>query len=90
MNGIATQKSDRATLKSGFSDLSATNIYELAWCFSVTENDTGPLINTGQLFDTLEREILTKGKIFFKQKQLNCIKMGFEKVGKGTNELFEL
>ena len=77
-------------LKSSFSDLTATEICGLVWFFSEAENDTGPLINTGQLFDTLEREILTKGKLVFKQQQLNSIKEGFQKVGKGTNELFEL
>jgi hypothetical protein len=77
-------------LKSSFSDLTATNICGLAWCFSEAENNTGPLINTGQLFDTLEREILTKGKCFFRDYQLNRIKKSFQKVGKGTNELFDL
>ena len=79
-----------AFLKSGFSDLTATEIDALAWCFSEAENNTGPLINTGHLFDTLEREILTKGKLFFKQQLLHRIKKGFRKVGKGSKELFEL
>jgi len=77
-------------LKSSFSKLTAREIYILAWCFSEAENNTGPLINAGQLFDTLEREILTRGKILFKGQQLNRIKKGFRKVGKGTKELFEL
>ena len=77
-------------LKSGFSDLVATDIYALAWYFSEAESNTGPLINTGQLFDTLEREILTKGKLFFKQQLLHGIKKGFRKVGKGSKELLEL
>ena len=76
-------------LKSSFSDLIASDIFELVWCFSEVENYTGSLNNTGQLFDTLEREILTKGKLFFKVQQLNWIKKGFRKVGKGTKELFE-
>ena len=71
-------------LKSGFSDLVATDIYALAWYFSEAESNTGPLINTGQLFDTLEREILTKGKLFFKQQLLHGIKKGFRKAGKGV------
>ena len=53
--------------KSGFSDSTATEIYALACYFPEAENFTGPLINTGQLFNTLEREILTKGKLFFKK-----------------------
>ena len=77
-------------LKRGFSDLIATEIYALACLFSEAENFTGPLINTGQLFDTLEGEILTKGKLFFKEQQLHGIKNGFRKVGKGSKELFEL
>ena len=62
----------------------------LAWYFSLAENDSGPLINAGQLFDKLEREILTKGKLFFKERQLDRIKKAFREVGKGTKELFEL
>ena len=77
-------------LKGCWSDLTATDIYALAWCFSEAENNTGPLINTGHLFDTLEREILTKGKLFFKQQLLHGIKKGFRKVGKGSKELLEL
>ena len=77
-------------LKSGFSDLIASDIYTLAWYFSEAENLTGPLINTGQVFDTLEREILTKEKLFFKEQQLYGIKNGFRKVGRGSKELFEL
>ena len=77
-------------LRSGFSELTATEIYVLACCFSEAGNNTGPLINDGQLFDKLEREILTKGKLFFKEHQLERIKNGFRKVGKGTTQLFEL
>ena len=77
-------------LKSCFSDLTATDMYALAWYFSEVENFTGPLINTGQLFDTLEREILTKGKLFFTEQLLKPIKKGFRKVGKGSKELLEL
>ena len=77
-------------LKSGVSDLVATDIYALAWSFSEAANFTGPLIKTGQLFDTLEREILTKGKLFFKVQLLHGIKNGFRKLGKGSKELFEL
>ena len=77
-------------LKSCFSDLTATEISILAWYFSEAENFTGPLINTGQLFDTLEREILTKEKLFFTEQQLKPIKKGFRKVGKESKELLEL
>ena len=77
-------------LKSSFSDLTATQIYAVVCDFSEAENNTGSLNNTGQLFDTLEREILTKGKLFLKAQELNRIKKVFRKVGKGTKELFEL
>ena len=77
-------------LKSCFSDLTATEIYQLAWYFPQAEDFTGPLINTGQLFDTLEREILTKGKLFFKKRLLHGIKIGFRNIGKGSKELLEL
>ena len=77
-------------LKSCFSDLTAREIYQLAWYFSEAEIDTGPLINTGQLFDALEREILAKEKLFFKKELLHGIKNGFRKVGKGSKELLEL
>ena len=53
-------------LESSFSDFIATEICGLV-CFSEAENFTGPLINTGQLFDTMEREILTKRKLVFTQ-----------------------
>jgi len=77
-------------LKEGFSNLTATEISVLACYFSEAENDSGPLINAGQLFDKLEREILRKEKLFFNEQQLDQIKKGFRKVGKGTKELFEL
>ena len=77
-------------LKSSFSELAANNISDLVWYFSEAEYDSGPLINAGQLFDKLEREILNKGKLFFKEQQLDRIKNGFRKVGKGTKELFEM
>ena len=76
--------------KERFSNFTATEIFVLACYFSEADNDSGPLINAGQLFDKLEREILTKGKLFFKEQQLDRIKKGFWKVGKGTKELFEL
>jgi len=77
-------------LKSTFSDFTARDICDLAWCFSRAEDNTGPLINTEELFDTLEKEILTKGDAFFSKEELDSIKQSFFKVGKGTNELFAL
>jgi len=76
-------------LKSSFSELVTTDISDLVWYFSEAENDSGSLINA-DLFDKLEREILTKGKLFFKKQQLDRIKKDFRKVGKGTKEPFEL
>ena len=70
--------------KNDFSDFTARNIYDFAWCFSERE------VNTGPLFNALEREILNKGKDGFSQMQLASIKKSFQKVGKGTKELFEL
>ena len=77
-------------LTSRFPCFAAADIFDLAWCFSEAEVNTGPLINTGPLFDTLERDILTKGKYFFTEKQLIWLEKSFQKVGKGTNKLFEL
>ena len=67
-----------------FLDFTAVEISELAWCSS----EGG--VNTGPLFDALERAILNKGKDGFSQMQLASIKKSFQKVGKGTKELFEL
>ena len=75
---------------SRFADLTAGDIFVLAWRFSEIEENTGPLINTRQLFDILEREILNRGKYSSREKGLWSIKRSFQKVGKGTNELFEL
>ena len=69
-------------LKSSFSDLTARDFFDLAWYFSEAEVNTGHLINTGQLFDTWEREILTKEKRFFTKKQLDLLKKSFQKVGR--------
>ena len=75
---------------SRFADFTAGDIFVLAWRFADIEENTGPLINTGQLFDTLEREILTRGKYSFREMELLGIKRSFRKVGKGTNDLFQL
>ena len=71
-------------LTNDFSDLTARDIYDFAWCFS----EAG--INTGPLFDALEKEILNKGNDIFSTMQLSSIKKSFQKVGKGTKELFRL
>ena len=71
-------------LTNDFSDLTARDIYDFAWCFS----EAG--VNTGPLFDALEKEILNKGNIIFSNMQLSSIKKSFQKVGKGTKELFKL
>ena len=71
-------------LTNDFSDLTARDIYDFAWCFS----EAG--VNTGPLFDALEKEILSKGNIIFSNMQLSSIKKSFQKVGKGTKELFKL
>ena len=70
--------------KNDFLDFTAVEISELAWCSS----EGG--VNTGPLFDALEREILNKGKDGFSQKQLVSLKKSFQKVGKGSKELFKL
>ena len=71
-------------LTNDFSDLTARDIYDFAWCFS----EAG--VNTGPLFDALEKEILNKGNGIFSNMQLASIKKSFQKVGKGTKELFKL
>ena len=71
-------------LANDFSDLTARDIYDFAWCFSEAGYNTGPL------FDALEKEILNKGNGIFSKIQLSSIKKSFQKVGKGTKELFKL
>ena len=71
-------------LTNDFTDLTARDIYDFAWCFS----EAG--VNTGPLFDALEKEILNKGNGIFSNMQLASIKKSFQKVGKGTKELFKL
>ena len=70
--------------KNDFSDLTAREICTFVWC--IFEGG----VNTGPMFDALERAILNKGKDGFSQMQLASIKKSFQKVGKGTKELFEL
>ena len=70
--------------ENGFSDFTASDISGFAWCIS----EGG--VNIGPLFDALEREILDKGKDGFSQMQLASVKKSFQKVGKGSMELFEL
>ena len=60
------------------------DIREFAWCLSEVD------VKTESMFETLEKEILNKEKYKFSEKQLIYIKRSFQKVGKGTKELFEL
>ena len=46
-------------------------------------------VETRAIFDTLEKEIFNNEKYKFNEKQLISIKRSFQKVGKGTKELFE-
>ena len=67
-----------------FSNLNRVAICEVAWCLSNVVADVE------SLFDVLEKEILTKGKKYFRQKEISFIKYSFRKVGKGSGELFRL
>lgn len=67
-----------------FSNLNRVAICEVAWCLSNVVADVE------SLFDVLEKEILTKGKRYFRQKEISFIKYSFRKVGKGSDELFRL
>lgn len=70
-------------LANELSDFSERDIQQFAWCLSRVDIETGPF------FKTLEKEIFNNEKYQFTEKQLISIKRGFEKVGKGTKELFE-
>ncbi|XP_022778168.1 uncharacterized protein LOC111319694 isoform X2 [Stylophora pistillata] len=70
-------------LANKLSDFSERDIQQFAWCLSHVD------IETGAIFDTLEKEIFNNEKYQFTEKQLISIKRSFEKVGKGTKELFE-
>ena len=67
-----------------FSSFSAKDLFEFAWCFS----EAG--VEQGTVFDALEKEILNKEKECFSQTQVMSIKKSFQKVGKGSKELFNL
>ena len=67
-----------------FSSFSAKDLFEFAWCFS----EAG--VEPGTVVDALEKEILNKEKEHFSQTQVMSIKKSFQKVGKGSKELFEL
>lgn len=67
-----------------FSSFTAKDLFEFSWCFS----EAG--VDPRTLFDALENEILNKEKEFFSQIQAVSIKKSFQKVGKGSKELFEL
>lgn len=67
-----------------FSNFNARDICEFLLCFSEAD------VEAGAVFVALEKEILNKEKCYFSQKQLTLIKKSFQKVRKGTKELFEL
>ena len=62
-----------------FCNLNSGTMCECAWCF----HKAG--IDAGAQFDALEKEILTKDKYFFNEKELALIKEIFQYVGKGRN-----
>lgn len=61
-----------------------SEICECVWCFS----EAG--FKSGALFDSLEKEILNRDKYFFSSRQIALIKEGFQRVGKGSRELFAM
>ena len=67
-----------------FHSLRNVDFCEFVGCFSKAD------VEAGSLFDALEREILTKEKGYFTEKQLSFIKWNFQKAGKGSKALFEL
>lgn len=62
-----------------FCNLNSGTMCECAWCFYKVG------IDAGEQFDALEKEILTKDKYFFNEKELAFIKEIFQYVGKGRN-----
>ena len=68
-----------------FCNLDRRQIYECVWCLS----EAG--VEAGTLFEALEKEVLINhGHYNFSQKELASIKKSFQKVGKGSSELFGL
>ena len=65
-------------------NLHGREICECVWCFYKAG------VEAGTLFDALEKEILSKQKNYFSQKQVVFIKKMFTKLEKGSKELFEL
>ena len=61
-----------------------SEICECIWCFS----EAG--FKSGALFDSLEKEILNRDKYFFSGRQIAFIKEGFQRVGRGSRELFAM
>ena len=70
-------------LANELSDFYERDIQQFAWCLSHVD------VETRAIFDTLEKEIFNNEKYKFNEKQLISIKRSFQKVGKGTKELFE-
>ena len=70
--------------KTDFRCFRESEICECVWCFS----EAG--FQSGALFDSLEKEILNRDKYFFSSRQIAFIKEGFQRVGKGSRELFAM
>lgn len=70
-------------LANELSDFYERDVQQFAWCLSHVD------VETRAIFDTLEKEIFNNEKYKFNEKQLISIKRSFQKVGKGTKELFE-
>lgn len=67
-----------------FRNLRESGICECAWCFSKVG------VEVGDVFDSLEKEIFHQNKYFFSDSQVALIKQSFQKVGRGSKELFHL
>lgn len=65
-------------------NLHGSQICECLWCLSKAG------VEAEDLFDALEREILTKGKSYFRKKQVVFIMTIFKKLGKSNRKVFEL
>lgn len=69
---------------SNLSNLTEAQICEFVWCFSLAN------VEVDSLFNFLEKEILDRQKYHFSRKQLNFLKKGFLRVGKGSKELYKV
>ena len=65
-------------------NLNRVAICECVWCFA------NAAVEAGELFDALEKEILSKGRNYFNAKELTIIKGSFKQVGRGGAALFGL